>query len=131
MTTKFSAVKGLQFAPEYIPKIRSNEVQDLIEASYSRTGEAETLGKKYGLTLDKQLSNANQKVFYDKQKNPSVVFRGSKKELERIFEEFVESKKEFINFISQIVWDKPHQYLFINTDSQRLFKNFDEIIIDE
>ena len=39
--------------------------------------------------------------------------------------------KEFINFISQIVWDKPHQYLFINTDSQRLFKNFDEIIIDE
>ena len=59
------------------------------------------------------------------------VFRVSKKELERIFEEVVESKKEYINFISQIVWDKPHQYLFINTDSQRLFKNFDEIIIDE
>ena len=80
MTTKFRAVKGLQFAPEFIPKIRSNEVQDLIEASYSRTGDAEKLGKKYGLTLDKQLSNANQKVFYDKQKNPSVVFRGSKNE---------------------------------------------------
>ena len=42
MTTKFRAVKGLQFAPEYIPKIRSNEVLNLIEAGYSRTGEAET-----------------------------------------------------------------------------------------
>jgi nucleoside-triphosphatase THEP1 len=59
------------------------------------------------------------------------VFRVSKKELEKIFEEVVESKKEYINYISQIVWDKPHQYLFINTDSQRLFKNFDEIIIEE
>ena len=63
MTTRFRAVKGLQFAPEFIPKIRSGEVKDLIEASYSRTGEAEKLGKKYGLTLDKQLSNANHKVF--------------------------------------------------------------------
>lgn len=89
MTTKFRAVKGLQFAPEYIPKIRSNEVQDLIEASYSRTGEAETLGKKYGLTLDKELSNANQKVFYDKQKNPSVVFRGSKNENDLMTDVFI------------------------------------------
>jgi hypothetical protein len=80
MTTRFRAVKGLQFAPEFIPKIRSNEVKDLIEASYSRTGEAEKLGKKYGLTLDKQLSNANQKVYYDKEKNPSVIYRGSKNE---------------------------------------------------
>jgi hypothetical protein len=80
MTTRFRAVKGLQFAPEFIPKIRSGEVKDLIEASYSRTGEAEKLGKKYGLTLDKQLSNANHKVFYNKDSNPSVVFRGSKNE---------------------------------------------------
>jgi len=80
MTTRFRAVKGLQFAPEFIPKIRSNEVKDLIEASYSRTGIAEKLGKKYGLTLDKQLSNANQKVYYDKERNPSVIFRGSKNE---------------------------------------------------
>ena len=89
MMRKFRAVKGLQFAPEYIPKIRSNEVQDLIEASYSRTGEAERLGKKYGLTLDEQLSNANQKVFYDKQKNPSVVFRGSKNENDLMTDVFI------------------------------------------
>jgi hypothetical protein len=76
----FRVAKGLQFAPEFIPKIRSDEVKDLIEASYSRTGEAEKLGKKYGLTLDKSLSTANQKVYYDKERNPSVVFRGSKNE---------------------------------------------------
>jgi hypothetical protein len=74
----FRSAKGLQFAPEFIPKIRTDEVKDLIEASYSRTGEAEKLGKKYGLTLDKQLSNINQKVFYDKDRNPSIVFRGTK-----------------------------------------------------
>jgi len=60
--------------------VTANQVKDLIEAGYSRTGDAEKLGKKYGLTLDKSLSNANHKVFYDKQKNPSVVFRGSKNE---------------------------------------------------
>jgi len=76
----FRVDKGLQFAPEFIPKIRSNEVKDLIEASYSRTGNAEKLGKKYGLTLDKSLSNANHKVYFDKEKNPSVIFRGSKNE---------------------------------------------------
>lgn len=57
------------------------------------------------------------------------VFRVSPKELERIFDEVVESKKDYIYQISDVVYDKPHQYLFINTDSQRLFKGFDEIII--
>lgn len=58
----------------------ANELKDLIEASYSRTGEAENIGKKYGLKLDKQLSNANHKIFIDKERNPSIVFRGSKNE---------------------------------------------------
>ena len=76
----FQPNKSIQFAPEFIPKISANEVKDLIEAGYSRTGEAETLGRKYGLTLDKQLSNANHKVYYDKERNPTVVYRGSKNE---------------------------------------------------
>jgi len=50
----FRAAKGLQFAPEFIPKISANEVKDLIEASYSRTRDAEHIGKKNGLKLDKQ-----------------------------------------------------------------------------
>ena len=59
------------------------------------------------------------------------VFRVSKNELETIFEEVVESKKDYIYDIAKIVFSTPHQYLFINTDSQRLFKGFDEIIIND
>jgi hypothetical protein len=70
--------KSIQFAPEFIPKVSANEVKDLIEAGYSRTGDAEKIGKKYKLTLDKQLSNINQKVYYDKERNPTVVFKGTK-----------------------------------------------------
>ena len=29
-----------------------------------------------------------------------------------------------------MVFDAPYNYLFINTDSGKMFKNFDEIIID-
>lgn len=61
--------------------------------------------------------------------NNIFVFRTSKNELTSIFEEVVEQKKEIINEISKIVYDKPFNYLFINTESQRLFKNFDEIEI--
>ena len=70
--------KSIQFAPEFIPKVSANEVKDLIEASYSRTGDSEDIGKRYGLKLDKSLSNINQKVYYDKERNPTVVFRGTK-----------------------------------------------------
>ena len=59
------------------------------------------------------------------------VFRVSKNEIETIFEEVVESKKDYIYDIAKIVISTPHQYLFINTDSQRLFKGFDEIIIND
>ena len=59
------------------------------------------------------------------------VFRVSKNEIETIFEEVVESKKDYIYDIAKIVFSTPHQYLFINTDSQRLFKGFDEIIIND
>ena len=58
--------KRLQFAPEFIPKVTSNQVKDLIESGYSRTGDAEDIGNLYGLKLDKSLSKANHKVFYDK-----------------------------------------------------------------
>ena len=59
------------------------------------------------------------------------VFRVSKTELATIFDELIEQKKEHITEISKIVYDKPHQYLFINTDSQRLFKGFDELLIED
>ena len=59
--------------------IRTNKVQDLIQASYQRNGLAEQIGNKYGLKLDSSLSNAEQKVFIDKNNNPTIAYTGSRK----------------------------------------------------
>jgi hypothetical protein len=59
------------------------------------------------------------------------VFRVSKNELNNIFDEVVEQKKEIVEDIAKIVFDKPYEYLVINTETQRLFKGFDEIIIED
>jgi hypothetical protein len=57
------------------------------------------------------------------------IFKTSKEELSNIFDELIELPKELIPTISKIVYDEPYQYLFLNTDSQRIFKGFDEIIL--
>ena len=57
------------------------------------------------------------------------IFRVSKKELEKIFEELVEESKDAVLPISKLVFREQYNFLFINTDSGRLFKNWDEIII--
>tara|TARA_R110000787_G_scaffold27467_2_gene76005 strand:+ start:167 stop:307 length:141 start_codon:yes stop_codon:yes gene_type:complete len=40
-------------------------------------------------------------------------------------------KHDSINEIRKIVYDKPFQYLMVNTDSGRMFKGWDELIWDE
>ena len=59
------------------------------------------------------------------------IFRCSKKEMETIADELIEQKKEHLNEIVKIAFNKPYQYLFINTDSQRIFSEFDELIIED
>jgi hypothetical protein len=59
------------------------------------------------------------------------IFRCSKKEMETIADELIETSKDYINDIVKIVYNKPYEYMFINTDTQRIFKGYDEIIIDE
>jgi hypothetical protein len=59
------------------------------------------------------------------------VFKVGKKELENIFEEVIERPKDLVIPISKLVYDKPYQFLFVNIDSGRLFKNFDEILIED
>ena len=58
------------------------------------------------------------------------MFKVGKKELETIFEEVVEREKDNILPINRLVYDKPYEYLFMNTDTGRLFKKFDEILIE-
>ena len=55
------------------------------------------------------------------------VFRVSKSEMQTIFEELVEKHKDCILQISKLVFDEPYNFLYINTESQRLFKNWDEL----
>ena len=55
------------------------------------------------------------------------VFKVSKGELETIFEELVEKRKDCVLEISKLVYDKPYNFLYFNTESQMLFKNWDTI----
>jgi hypothetical protein len=80
----FKPTRKLQYDPNYIPKVKSTELKDLIQASYSRNTPAKEIGKKYGYVLDEDLSNAEQKVFLDKNKNPKIVFTGSRKGMDAI-----------------------------------------------
>jgi hypothetical protein len=60
-------------------QVKTRELKDLIQASYSRNTPAKEIGKKYGYVLDEDLSNAEQKVFIDKDMNPKIVFAGTRK----------------------------------------------------
>ena len=61
------------------------------------------------------------------------IFKVSKDELTNIFNEVVEDKTKYnlINEIRKMVFDKSYNYLFLNTDSGRMFKNWDELIFPE
>ena len=60
------------------------------------------------------------------------IFKVSKNELKTIFDEVVEDREKIDNIdnIRKIVYDKQFEYLFINTDSGRLFRGFDELLIE-
>jgi hypothetical protein len=60
-----------------------------------------------------------------------ILFKTAKSEFEKVMEELLEQKKDIIPELMRLVYDKKHEWLFINVDSQRLFKKFDEIIIKE
>jgi hypothetical protein len=56
------------------------------------------------------------------------IFKVSKQELNLIFEEHIELPKDDITTIRKFFFDESYNFLFMNTDSARLFKNFDEIL---
>ena len=62
---------------------------------------------------------------------PEKVAEYRRKYYEENRESILEQKKDYIMDIAKMVFDKPYQFLFINTESQRLFKNFDELLIED
>jgi hypothetical protein len=59
------------------------------------------------------------------------LYKPSKKEMQIIFEELIESKKTLFHDVMKMTFDSAHNFLFINVPSQRMFKNFDELIMSE
>ena len=62
--------------------------------------------------------------------NNVVLFKLNKTQTEKVFSECVESAKEKFEDIRNFVFNKPYTWMFINIPSQRLFKEWDEIIYD-
>jgi len=58
------------------------------------------------------------------------IFKTSKTELATIFEEIVDLPSGIVPHINKMVFDAPYNFLFINVDSARMFKGFDEIKIE-
>ena len=63
--------------------------------------------------------------------NNVFAFRCSKSEFDDIFVELIEEKRRHLDEILKMVYDKEHQYLFINVESQRMFKGFDELVFND
>lgn len=60
------------------------------------------------------------------------LFRVSKNVMNNIYEEIIEiPNKELVDALCKFVFDEKYNFLFVNCDTQRFFKNFDEIIINE
>ena len=57
------------------------------------------------------------------------IFKPSKIEFQVLFDELFETKKDRAVDVMRYAFDKPHQYLMMNIDSQRLYKGFDELIL--
>ena len=60
-----------------------------------------------------------------------LMFKPSKKEFEAVFEELLENNKNKFLEVMKMSYDNNHNFLFINIESQQMFKNFDELIINE
>ena len=59
------------------------------------------------------------------------IFKPSKVEFQNLFDELFENEKDKTMDIMRLVYDKPHQYLMLNVENQKMYKGFDEIIINE
>lgn len=59
------------------------------------------------------------------------IFKINKKEMESIYEEHVELYQDLFLDILKLCFKVEHSFMYINTGSQRIFSNWDEIVIPE
>lgn len=58
------------------------------------------------------------------------VFKINKTEMENIFTEQIEQHKERFIEILKFVFQKNHDFMYLNTNSQRMFTNWNELLIE-
>jgi hypothetical protein len=59
------------------------------------------------------------------------VFKLSKKEMETLYEEQVEAHPDMFSQVLKHCFKDNHDFMYINTGTQRIFSNFDELIMPE
>lgn len=63
--------------------------------------------------------------------NNIILFKLGKSQNEKIFNEIIETHRDKFDDLRKLVFDAPHNWMFVNVKSQRVFKCFNEIIFDE
>ena len=58
------------------------------------------------------------------------IFKINKQEMANIFQEQVEVSDEVFREINNIAYKKPHDFIFIDSNNQRIFLNWNEILIE-
>jgi hypothetical protein len=59
------------------------------------------------------------------------AFRMSRRELEALFEEKIERSRSDFEKILPYVFAEPHDFMYVNALTQRLFANYDELVITD
>jgi hypothetical protein len=60
-----------------------------------------------------------------------IIFKPAKKEMELLFNELVETKKDIYLEIMKTVYDEKHNFLFVNVPTQAMFRNWDSIVYND
>lgn len=63
--------------------------------------------------------------------NNVIFFKMDKKQTYKIFEEVAEMPKDVFEQVIKIVFDEPHTWCLINQRQKRVYRMFDEIVIDD
>jgi len=59
------------------------------------------------------------------------AFKINKAELANIYEDHIEQTQQTLDKIQKYLYKKPHDFMYINTATQRIFSNWDEIVVNE
>lgn len=63
--------------------------------------------------------------------NNVIFFKMDKKQTQKIFEEVAEMPRDVFEEVIKIVFDEPHSWVMINQRHKRIYKGFDEIVIED